>query len=1383
MSDREYWRHLRNRAERLLAQDEIPDHPTQDSEQALRQMAELQIYQAELELQNQELIDAQVQTQKALEHYRNLFLNLPLPALLLDDRGFIVEVNARATEWLALADVTAAQHLPAFQLFARESRENFHALLKSARSGVLRQATMLWLQTTPSAASPCDAHVIDFGSAIPGHNPQILLVLVDRAMDWALQESEQRFARMADVAPILVWVSDTAGRRRWFNRRWLVFTGRGRAQELGKGWLDAVHPDDRERCRSEINLAVSRQQPFSLEYRLRRNDGLYRWMLDNGQPHFDPSGVCQGYVGASVDLTTSQELRQQLDKLSEQVPGMLYQFQRWPDGRAEFPFLRGSLLSKLNVSAEVVAKDANVAFSAIHPDDVNGVWTSIEQSAANLTPWQHHYRVYSTAGDLLWLEGESTPERQEDGSIVWYGYLRDITEQKRIEADLLNEKARLANIIWCGDLGTWEWNLQTGEALLNERWAEIVGYTLAELGPPSVETWWRFVHPEDVPLVKARLERHFNGETDFYECEVRMRHRNGGWVWVLDRGRVVQRSAEGAVEWMAGTHLDISLRKATEAQLHASEERMRLAVNAVQDGIWDWDLITDEVFFSPIWKAQIGYADHELENRFATFEAHLHPDDAPSVMAKVRSATAGSGKDFRVDFRFRHKDGSWRWILSRGQVLHNESGQPYRMLGHHTDVTEQRHLEAGSRLAASVFRHVREGIMIINTQGEIIDVNESFTRITGYPAEAVLGRTPALLFASDSGLRDYAEMWTRLEKTGYWHGEIWNRRQNGEIYPCLLTYTAVVDDANVVNHYVGLFIDVTAQKEQQRQLERSAHYDALTNLPNRTLFSDRLRQAMINVERRGLGLALAFIDLDGFKAVNDSRGHKLGDQLLVTLAKRMQESLRQGDTIARIGGDEFVALMLDLPEVAAAMPLVQRLQEAAARPFMTLGQEMRVSASIGITWFPQAEDIDADQLLRQADQAMYQAKVEGKNRHHLFDPHQDQHARGHHEVMERVRGALARREFELFYQPKVNMRTGEIRGAEALIRWRHPERGLLDPAHFLPHIGTATLEQQLGEWVVQQALEQMAAWQGIGLKIPVSVNIAARHLQQADFVEQLELSLARFPDVPAQWLQLEILETHALNDIDQVSSAMSRCAELGVQFALDDFGTGYSSLTYLKRLPAAVLKIDQSFVQNMLSDPEDLAILDGILGLARAFRREAIAEGVESIAHGRLLLRLGCEVAQGYQIARPMPADALPDWIRQWHPPEQWLRTRTVQPEELPFVYACVEHKAWIDDLEAFLHDCEPKSPPSQYADCRFNEWLDALSLPASADQQEKLAQIQALHQQVHQIADSVVALKFQDQKQAAGVEFRRLYAVRDELVRNIANALDVRHEPSTFKP
>lgn len=461
-----------------------------------------------------------------------------------------------------------------------------------------------------------------------------------------------------------------------------------------------------------------------------------------------------------------------------------------------------------------------------------------------------------------------------------------------------------------------------------------------------------------------------------------------------------------------------------------------------------------------------------------------------------------------------------------------------------------------------------------------------------------------------------------------------------------------IKDPHAINALVQLFVDrVSAEMQRgevEKQLSHMAHFDQLTGLQNRTLLSESLQFLMQKaVQQQGV-LALVYIDLDGFKAVNDAHSHAVGDKLLVKVAERMKGITPKDATLARLGGDEFAIVLEQLENPCDSLQFLKLLIKVINDTIYVGDLDFKISASVGVAFYPQPQILDADQLIRQADQAMYQAKQAGKNRYHLFDVERDQALREQHEGLSEIQSALGAGEFELYYQPKVNMRTFDVVGAEALIRWNHPERGVLPPITFLPLIENDPLAIDLGEWVLGSAMNQVLAWRKQGIELPVSVNIDAIHLQSDQFVEKLQDAIILRPAYRHGDLELEILETTALDDVDKVSDIMRACHRLGVGFALDDFGTGYSSLTYLKRLPAQLLKIDRSFVRDMLEDPEDLAILDGVIRLAGAFHRDVIAEGVETQAHCEALLKLGCELGQGYAIARPMPAEVIPVWLHEW---------------------------------------------------------------------------------------------------------------------------------------
>ncbi|MDM5178401.1 EAL domain-containing protein [Massilia sp. DJPM01] len=703
-----------------------------------------------------------------------------------------------------------------------------------------------------------------------------------------------------------------------------------------------------------------------------------------------------------------------------------------------------------------------------------------------------------------------------------------------------------------------------------------------------------------------------------------------------------------------------------EAALTDSQQNLAITLNSIGDAVIATDATGLIVRMNPTAERLTGWALAESVGRPSSEVLHLiNAETREAVTDPIqRVITLGQPVGLAAPTILRDKGGQECQIADSAAPIRDADGQVVGVVLVFSDVSEKYHIEKSLRHRQIMMERTENMAHLASFELDI-DAN-----ITTWSPEMfhIFGRDPAL---GSPNLQGQAELFTpqsaqklldavdKVVSDGTpYELELMTLQPDGEQRACLVKGFPERDDSGRVVRLTGLVQDITERKEYENQLKYLAHFDALTKLPNRVLSADRLQQAMAQEKRCGRQLAVVYLDLDGFKAINDRHGHATGDQVLITVSKRMMETLRKGDTLARLGGDEFMIVLVGLEDTSASAPLLNRLLAAVAEPVQVGVLSLQVSASLGVTFYPQAQDIEPDQLLRQADQAMYHAKLAGKNRYQIFDAAQDSHVRFQHESLARIRLALALREFVLHYQPQVNMRNGKIIGAEALIRWQHPDKGLLAPAVFLPVIEDHSLAVDVGEWVIDTALTQIELWHAAGIDLPVSVNIGARQLQQNDFVARLQAILANHPHVDPTYLELEVLETSALADIAQVGQVIDDCAKIGVMFALDDFGTGYSSLTYLKRLRVARIKIDQSFVRDMLKDPDDLAILQGVIGLAAAFKREVIAEGVETVAHGTLLLQLGCELAQGYGIARPMPPEQMPAWAAAWQPDAAWCALR-----------------------------------------------------------------------------------------------------------------------------
>lgn len=842
-----------------------------------------------------------------------------------------------------------------------------------------------------------------------------------------------------------------------------------------------------------------------------------------------------------------------------------------------------------------------------------------------------------------------SPIRNAQGAIVGASKVaRNITPFK-----LEQERLRLALDATCN--GLWDWDLRSGHVYRSAHYYEITGFD-ANDDDQTLDFFWRTVYSPDVPHASKAIADYVAGRAQRIEFEYRLVSKTGLTdKWIQAKGQAVQRDASGRPTRIVGTLSDVTPNKLFDMELRDREKRLSRVLDGSDQGYWDWNLQTDAFQVSARWETMLGFAPGELDASPARWEELVHPEDLPGVMESIARHLRGETTSHVAEIRARTKSGNWRWILTRGKVVELDAmGQPLMMSGTHTDITERRALEQSQREALTVFTNSYEGIMVVGTDRRIIRVNPAFTRITGYTSEDVLGQSPGILASGRQNPRFYQDMWQSIEDTGFWTGEIWNRRKNGEVYAQILSISKVNDSQGVLQHYVGLFSDISQIKAHEEELDRVAHYDPLTGTPNRRLLGDRLAQAIARAARSDLSLAVCYLDLDGFKAINDRFGHVAGDKLLVGVAESLKHVLRTEDTLARLGGDEFVLLLTDIQSPEECSLILERILLAANAPLNIDENTIRVSASVGVTLYPQ-DSSDADTLMRHADQAMYLAKEAGKNRFHLFDPASDRKAQQHRDFVERLTLALATDEFCLHYQPKIDLVSGEVQGVEALIRWQHPDKGLLSPAVFLPHVQGTRLERPLGVWVMQSALQQMQIWLAQGHAVNVSINVSATHLLCGNFIDDLQSALAAHPQVMPACLELEVLESTAMDDIAVAAAVLERCRALGVKLALDDFGTGYSSLTYLRKLPFDCLKIDQSFVRDMLKDAEDLGIVEGVIRLATAFHRGVIAEGVETREHGAALLRLGCRQAQGYGIARPMPPEHFVDWMTTWAAEAPWL--------------------------------------------------------------------------------------------------------------------------------
>ena len=577
----------------------------------------------------------------------------------------------------------------------------------------------------------------------------------------------------------------------------------------------------------------------------------------------------------------------------------------------------------------------------------------------------------------------------------------------------------------------------------------------------------------------------------------------------------------------------------------------------------------------------------------------------------------------------------------------------------------QRQLQAEKERIEVTLASIGDAVITTDISGKVESLNQVAQQLTGWSEQDARGKDlhQAFVLANNFGQHSLLKAMSAIYAGG---GvvKVANqslRHQSGQTFAVEYTAAAIRAASGEVQGSVLVFRDVSEKRQLIQQMSWQTNHDILTGLPNRSALAARFEQELTRAREEDYLLAVCLFDLDHFQQVNQTLGHAAGNEILKQAASRLHDFAGQRHYAARLGGDEFVLLLPELSDRAGIELAMARLMNALSCDYQCQGEAVKMSASAGIAVYT-GNEVSADNLLRHADQALYQAKITGRNRYHFFDADLDEQVRTHHNRRTEVRAALRAGELRLYYQPKLDMRRGSIVGMEALLRWQHPQRGIVPPLEFLPIVEHSDVIVDIGEWVIREALLQLQSWRGRHPDWIISINIAARHFQRPDFVERLQAILSEFPQVPPQMLELEILESSALSDIEHVREIMLACQALGISFALDDFGTGYSSMSYLKRLPADVLKIDQSFVRNMLVDRDDLHLVCAVISLARSFGREVIAEGVETVEHGALLMRLGCDLVQGYGIARPMPAAEVLGWVDSFDTAPVWQAAARLPP-------------------------------------------------------------------------------------------------------------------------
>jgi len=868
---------------------------------------------------------------------------------------------------------------------------------------------------------------------------------------------------------------------------------------------------------------------------------------------------------------------------------------------------------------------------------VRHVW-EISTSFADAEAWRARNADLTEKGRVV-----NTDFRRSDGSLLpvevrvyqvhdgerllHVSIFRDMSATRRIEVALREGERYYRHVIDSAVDGYFAMDPQRRFIEVNDTLCKLFGYPRDEwLGRTPID----FITEESRADLIAQMQR--IDTTDHRRFQLIARRKNGTTFHIL-LNNTTHRTEKGEVLGSFGFITDLTPIVEAQRAVAESERDLRGILDDLQDTYYRTDQTGSIVRASRSVEQMLGYTVEEMLGRkLADF--YCSRADREAFLALMQ---ANGGHIVGGESRLRHKDGHEVWVRTTAHFMRDAAGNIIGVEGTTRDNTLQRRAEEELRLAARVFESSGEAIMITDADGCMISVNQAFSRVTGYGADEVVGHNASLLASGRHGREFFGDMWRSLLDSGYWHGEIWNRRRDGEVFPEWLGISSVRNAEGKITHFVGIFSDISERKAAEAKIAFLAHHDPLTGLPNRLLLKDRMEQAIAHGERTGNKVALLFVDLDRFKAVNDSFGHPVGDALLRDAAQRLLACVRDSDTISRHGGDEFLVVLTDLQSSEVPAQIAAKIMAALGEPFHIDVHEATISASVGIAVHPE-DGADFDELLKKADTAMYHAKEAGRNAFRFYTQRMNADAQERLDLHGRLRRAVEREEFVLHYQPLVDLKSGLIVGGEALVRWQNPDQGLVAPGQFIPAAEHSGLIVPLGEWVLQEACRELAYWHVQGCPhLSLSVNISSIQFRRGDVEETVRRVLAASGATPSA-LELELTESILIDGAEQVLATITRLHALGVRLAIDDFGTGYSSLAYLKRFAVDKLKIDQSFVRDIVTDQDDAAIVRAVIQMARSLGLKVLAEGVESEAVAVELRAMDCDLVQGYHFGRPMPA-------------------------------------------------------------------------------------------------------------------------------------------------
>ncbi|MET0027395.1 MAG: PAS domain S-box protein [Candidatus Thiodiazotropha sp.] len=1053
-----------------------------------------------------------------------------------------------------------------------------------------------------------------------------------------IAEQKRFLQKILDTVPARIFWKDRELNYLGCNAAFAKDSGHELPEELiGRDDTEMGWADQAERYQSDDRRVMEKGEPIlSIEEPQTTPKGDTIWLRTSKVPLTNDEGVTYGILGIYDDITARREAELELSEKASYQRALLdnFPFLVWlKDTQGRYRAVNEHFVRSLGHASEQELLGKN-DFD-VWPKQQAELFQLDDQHVSETGESLHDIKEIASPEGRRWYEFYRAPVKDGDGQLLGsVGFARDITEQQDLQRELERKEALLREAQSIAHLGNWQLNAETMRATWSPEVDRILG--VACNGPTGLETLDEIIHPQDRDMVIASLTNAVREGTP-HHTQYRIIRPDGEVRWV--ECQAVQKYDEDRkLQMLQGVIQDITEQKRYEIQLKKSESYYQSLFEQMPSAVAVYKVIdggTDFVFedFNTSAEKLEGISRSELLGKKVT---DVFPGVRDSGLLEVfrRVWQSGERQHFPEAFYQDERDpGSWResWIYRLTDDI---------VVSVYRDITQRKAIESQLRTLSQAVEQSPVSVIITDPKGRIEYVNHTFESLTGYSLSDVLGKSPSLLKSGDTSRSMYQGLWQALSHGEAWEGEFKNRKKNGELFWEYAHIAPVLNDEGVTEHYFAVKEDITVRKQYEEQILHQAHFDALTDLPNRFLSMDRLSLLVNEAQRLGRMVGVLFVDLDDFKKVNDSLGHEIGDHLLVEVSRRLQRSIRFGDTVGRLSGDEFLVILSGLTKPEHARLIADKLLEQLRKIFVIDGRELFISASVGITIYPN-DGSSASELLRHADAAMYHSKQLGKNTYSYFTESMNREVSRRLVLEERMHGALEREEFYVVYQPQISVVTGEIVGAEALLRWDNPRLGPVTPSEFIPVAEQSGMIVEIGEFVLRESLDMARQWQARFLPdFRIAVNISPRQFLKPDLFQDIE-ALIQESGIPPNLIDLEITEGVLMSGHAYIDQTLAQVIALGVNIGMDDFGTGYSSLSYLRNYPFHFLKIDRSFVDDISDDPADRELINATISMAHGLKLQVVAEGVETREQFDYLRAHGCDYAQGFYFSKPLPASDL----------------------------------------------------------------------------------------------------------------------------------------------